>query len=69
METNHTEGETAFRVQDRRDAFRKALAVSDTNDIIIITGKGSEESIVENGEKHPFNDKREIQRLVTGDDR
>ncbi len=63
-ETGHQEGKTAFRIRYRRDAFRKALALSDSDDIIIITGKGSETSIVEDGKTYPWNDKAEMRTLL-----
>jgi len=64
MKTEHQENETAFRIRSRKAALQKALELGEKDDIIIITGKGSETSIIENGEKLPWNDKKEVQTLL-----
>ena len=59
------EGDNLFRVLDRREAIKKALSlVSSGNDLILITGKGSEQAIcLKNGQKEPWDD-----RLVLKDE-
>lgn len=48
-----------FKITDRRQAIRKALSLSQTGDIVLITGKGSEQAIcVKNGHKLPWDDRR-----------
>ncbi len=50
-----------FRVLDRRKAIRKALKISNKGDVILITGKGSEQAIVKaNGEHMPWDDRKVV---------
>jgi UDP-N-acetylmuramoyl-L-alanyl-D-glutamate--2,6-diaminopimelate ligase len=56
------EGKNLFRIMDRREAIHKALSLAQTDDIVLITGKGSEQAIVvKNNEKLPWDD-REVVR-------
>ncbi|MBU1778280.1 UDP-N-acetylmuramyl-tripeptide synthetase [Patescibacteria group bacterium] len=51
-----------FKILDRRQAIKKALALAQKNDIVLITGKGCEQAIcVANGEKIKWDD-REVAR-------
>lgn len=53
------EGQNLFRILDRREAIKKALSlVSGENDIILLTGKGSEQAICVKGGKKQFWDDR-----------
>jgi UDP-N-acetylmuramoyl-L-alanyl-D-glutamate--2,6-diaminopimelate ligase len=57
-----------FKIEDRREAIKKALSSAGENDIVLITGKGSEQAIcVANGAKIPWDDrevvKEELKRL------
>ena len=53
------EGENLFRIMDRRQAIAKALSLAGREDIVLITGKGSEQAIcVAGGEKIPWDDRR-----------
>lgn len=66
LQTDKIEGKTAFKILSRKDAFKKALALAKRQDIIIITGKGSENSIVRaNGKKENWNDTKEMQKLLS----
>lgn len=52
-------GETLFKPMDRRMAIRQAIALANTGDIVIITGKGNEQAIcVANGERIPWDDRQ-----------
>ncbi|MCX6800068.1 MAG: UDP-N-acetylmuramyl-tripeptide synthetase [Candidatus Falkowbacteria bacterium] len=52
------ENKDLFIIEDRRAAIRKALELASKNDIVIITGKGSEQAIcVANGQKIPWDDR------------
>ncbi len=61
--------ENLFKIEDRREAIRKALASARDNDIVLITGKGSEQAIcVARGMKIPWDDRvvvREELSLIT----
>lgn len=60
-----TEGKNAFRVLSRRDAFQKSLELAGPDDVIIITGKGSENSIIRaNGRREAWNDTEQITALL-----
>ncbi|MFH0840827.1 MAG: UDP-N-acetylmuramyl-tripeptide synthetase [bacterium] len=51
-----------FKILDRREAIQKAVSLANTDDIVLITGKGSEQAIVvKNNEKIPWDD-REVVR-------
>ncbi len=51
-----------FKILDRREAIKKALSLAKKNDIVLITGKGSEQAIcLANGEKMKWDD-REVVR-------
>jgi len=54
--------EDMFKIFDRREAIAKALSIAKANDIVLITGKGSEQAIcVKGGKKIPWDD-REVVR-------
>lgn len=54
--------ENLFKISDRREAIKKALALSEEGDIVLLTGKGCEQAICTiNGEKIPWDD-REVAR-------
>lgn len=53
--------EKAKKILDRREAIKEALKLAKEGDIVVITGKGCEPSIVEKGKKIPWDD-REVAR-------
>ncbi len=56
------EGVDYFMIEDRAEAITKAVSIAQEGDVVLITGKGSEQAIVvEKGEKIPWDD-REIAR-------
>ncbi len=61
--------ETLFKIIDRRQAIIKALSLASPNDIVLITGKGSEQAIcVKGGKKIPWDDRavvrEELKRIL-----
>ena len=52
-----------FRISDRKEAIKKAIALADNNDLVIITGKGAEQFMICGNKKIPWDD-REIAREV-----
>ena len=61
-------GDNLFKILDRRKAIKKALSLAKENDIVLITGKGSEQAIcAADGEKIKWDDRavvrEEIERL------
>lgn len=60
--------ENLFKIEDRREAIKKALRLARKGDIVLITGKGCEQAICSaNGEKIPWDDReaaREEMRIL-----
>ena len=53
------------KILDRREAIRKALTLAEKNDIVVLTGKGSENSIaVSRGKKIPWSDKGVVLEIL-----
>lgn len=50
-----------FRIFDRREAIRKALSLAEIGDIILITGKGAEETMALGEKRVPWNERRVIE--------
>ena len=57
-----------FIIEDRRAGIRKALKLASKNDLVLITGKGAEQSIVINGQSQPWDDRlvvrEELKKLL-----
>lgn len=54
-----------FKILDRREAIERALAIAEENDIVLLTGKGSEQAIcVANGEKIPWDDREVVREIL-----
>ncbi|PIR97307.1 MAG: UDP-N-acetylmuramoyl-L-alanyl-D-glutamate--2,6-diaminopimelate ligase [Candidatus Doudnabacteria bacterium CG10_big_fil_rev_8_21_14_0_10_41_10] len=52
------EGENLFKILDRKEAIKKALSLAKEKDLVLITGKGSEQyMVVGNGKKIPWDDR------------
>jgi UDP-N-acetylmuramoyl-L-alanyl-D-glutamate--2,6-diaminopimelate ligase len=50
----------ARKILDRREAIKEALKLAKEGDIVVITGKGAEPSIVEKGKKIPWDDRKVV---------
>ncbi len=46
-----------FPIEDRREAIKKCLAIANTGDVVLITGKGAEQSMIIKGQKIPWDDR------------
>lgn len=60
--------ETLFVIEDRREGIRKALSLAEKNDVVLVTGKGAEQSIIIDGKSSPWDDRavmREELRKLT----
>ncbi len=58
-----------FVIEDRRLAIKKALSLAEANDIVLITGKGSEQSIVIDGKSSLWDDRQVVKEelaLIAG---
>ncbi|MBI3632326.1 MAG: UDP-N-acetylmuramoyl-L-alanyl-D-glutamate--2,6-diaminopimelate ligase [Candidatus Vogelbacteria bacterium] len=49
-----------FCIEDRREGIRKALSMAQPNDVVLITGKGSEQSIIIGGKTYPWDDRNVV---------
>ena len=58
---NKTLGENLFRISDRKEAIKKAVSLAKSGDLVLITGKGSEQLMICGEQKIPWDD-REIAR-------
>jgi UDP-N-acetylmuramoyl-L-alanyl-D-glutamate--2,6-diaminopimelate ligase len=57
-----------FKVLDRRDGIKKALSIAKSGDLVLITGKGSEQAIcVAKGEKITWDDRGVVRGLLKED--
>ena len=54
------------KILDRREAIQKAIGLAQPQDVVIITGKGSETTLaVSGGQKIPWSDRQIIIDLLT----
>jgi len=64
-EAGKKDDETLFRIDERRDALRKAIETAQKGDIVLLTGKGAEQAIVgRGGRKTPWDDRKEARKLL-----
>jgi UDP-N-acetylmuramyl-tripeptide synthetase len=54
------EGKSMFIVPDRREGIRKALELAKKDDLVLITGKGAEQSIVIGGKSSTWDDRKVV---------
>ncbi|MCK5061587.1 UDP-N-acetylmuramyl-tripeptide synthetase [Candidatus Parcubacteria bacterium] len=60
-----TVNKNLFKITDRRQAIKKALSLASDQDIVLITGKGSEQAIcVANGQKITWDDRAVARSLL-----
>ena len=60
-------GKDLFVIEDRRQGIKKALSLAQQDDVVLITGKGAEQSIVINGIRSAWDDRavvREELKLI-----
>jgi UDP-N-acetylmuramoyl-L-alanyl-D-glutamate--2,6-diaminopimelate ligase len=64
---NKTRGRDLFLIEDRRAGIQKCLAMAKEGDVVLITGKGAEQSMIIKGKKIPWDDrcvvKEELEKL------
>lgn len=53
-------GENLFVIEDRTEGIRQALSVANENDVVLITGKGAEQSMVIGGKSIPWDDRQVV---------
>lgn len=66
-EAGKSDGNSLLIVEDRGDAIRKAVSLAQPQDIVLITGKGSEPlMVVAGGRKIPWSDAGEARKALKG---
>lgn len=64
-ESGKIEGQSLFKILDRKKAIKKAIDLAKTGDLIIITGKGAEQYICsKNGQKIDHDDRKVARELL-----
>ncbi|MGB0756911.1 MAG: Mur ligase family protein [Patescibacteria group bacterium] len=53
-----------YKIIDRGEAIQKAVSLAESGDIIAVTGKGSEQCIVTNKGKRPWDDREEVRKAL-----
>ncbi len=59
-----TPGVDLFSILDRREAIRKALKLASSGDIVLISGKGAEETMITSAGAVPWNERAIVRELV-----
>ena len=49
--------ENLFLIEDRREGIKKAITLAKSGDIVIITGKGAEQTMIIGGKTIPWDDR------------
>ncbi len=52
--------ENLFVIEDRREGIKKAIELAKEKDVVIITGKGAEQSMIIGGKKIPWDDRNVV---------
>ena len=60
------EGKDLFKILDRREAIKKALALAKPGDLVLILGKGHEKTILRADGPHDFEDIKVVKELLKG---
>ena len=55
--TGKTEGENLFKILNRTEAIEKAVQIAQAGDLILVTGKGSEQGMIVKGKMIPWDDR------------
>jgi len=54
-----------FKIFDRKEAIKKALELAQKDDLVLLTGKGAEQSIcLAKGEKMPWDEREIVRELI-----
>ncbi len=65
MKYNKTLNKNLFIILDRRQGINKALQLANKNDIVLITGKGAEQSMIIKGKIHKWDDRKIVKQELT----
>ncbi len=59
-------GEEYYIIADRREAIKKGLELAGQNDLVVITGKGHEQSLNIDGQETPWDDRKVAREAIGG---
>src|SRR3989339_1746360 len=59
------ENENSWRIFDRREAIKKALQIAKRGDVVVVTGKGAEETMAVGDERIRWNDPKVIREVLS----
>lgn len=62
---NKEEGKDFWKIPDRREAIAKALSLAKEGDMVVVTGKGAEETMAVGERRIPWNDRQVIEEELT----
>lgn len=57
-------GENLFPIEDRRDAIKKALSLASDGDVVLITGKGAEQTMIVKGKTIKWDDRNVVRECL-----
>lgn len=57
-------GENFYKIEDRTQAIELALSLAKANDVVLVTGKGDETSMIIDGKLIPYSDRQEIEKSL-----
>jgi len=58
------EGQSFWKIPDRKEAIKLALGLAKKGDAVVISGKGCEEIMIVRGEKVPWNDRKVVEDIL-----
>jgi UDP-N-acetylmuramoyl-L-alanyl-D-glutamate--2,6-diaminopimelate ligase len=58
--TGRVREQNLFSIEDRRTGIGKALSLARKGDVVLITGKGAEQSIIIDGKKYSWDDRKVV---------
>ncbi|MCA9388492.1 UDP-N-acetylmuramoyl-L-alanyl-D-glutamate--2,6-diaminopimelate ligase [Candidatus Berkelbacteria bacterium] len=58
------QGETFFRLTNRAEAIQKAIKIAQPDDLVLITGKGDESSMIVKGKLVPYSDRQVVTKAL-----
>ncbi|OGH58895.1 MAG: hypothetical protein A2725_04065 [Candidatus Magasanikbacteria bacterium RIFCSPHIGHO2_01_FULL_33_34] len=62
--TGKKENETYFKIIDRGEAIDKAIKLAQAGDLVLVTGKGSEQAMVVKGKLVPWDDREAVRNVL-----
>jgi len=65
IEAGGIEGQTFFRIGDRREAIRYAVSIAQPGDLIVICGKGHEQSMCFETTEYPWDDRAALRAALS----